>query len=328
MEVGAVEGKLTLLRRSESQATATVVNGRVTLITPDQGGQLFVDQPTVLISGGGIVSAEASAFIQNGTVIAPDGSNVLTAGNGLDLTGQGYFTVPEVQIVGGGGSDATAVAILTTTTVNGVTVPTGTIARIVITNPGFGYTTLPSVVVGPPAGVQATATATVTAGIPTTTITDSGLGYTIVNPPSVIVTGGILGTATATATVNSLSQITQIQINLNGDSFPSGDPVLTIGPPAGNAEASANLLNGQVASFTISSSGGGYSSAPSVSLTTGNLTPYALTADRVGLIADRLQVFDVTTPSNILIEAALVAIAPFTNQRRLRMLLRRRRAGA
>ena len=50
-------------------------------------------------------------------------------------------------------------------------------------------------------------------------------------------------------------------------------------------------------------------------LATGTGTPYPLTLDRVGFISDRLQIFDPTTPSSVLIEAGLAAVAPWTNQR-------------
>lgn len=315
VEVGAFEGKLTLLRRSESQAAATVVNGRVTLITPDQGGQLYVTAPTVIITGGGIVPAEASAYVSRGTLTAPDGSNTISVGNGLDVVGEGYYTVPTVSFTGGGGNGAKGVAVIDTS---------GHITAIRITDPGYGYTTLPSVVISSPTGTQAEASATVVNGtIQTTTltvanggITNAGIGYT--TAPQVVVTGGQYGTATATATVSSTTSLATITITLNGDIFPEGTATVTIAQPAGVATATAqlDLGNGSISSFIIESPGGGYTSSPSVLLATGTSNnPYALTLDRVGFISDRLQVFDATTPSNILIEAGLAAVAPWTNQR-------------
>jgi filamentous hemagglutinin family protein len=317
VEVGAVEGKLTLLRRSESQATATVVNGRVTLVTPDQGGELYIVAPTVTFTGGGIVPAVASAFVFQGTLTAPDGSNTISVGNGLDVAGEGYYTLPQVLFTGGGGSGAQGVAVIDTS---------GHITAIRITDAGYGYTTLPSVVISSPSGTQASASATVENGtIQNTTltvanggITNAGIGYT--TAPQVTVTGGQYGTATATATVSSTTSLSTITITLNGDIFPAGTATVTVAQPAGVALATATLENGLISSFTIESPGGGYTSSPTVLLSTGTSNnPYALTLDRVGFIADRIQVFDATTPSNILIEAGLAAIAPWTNQRPVNM---------
>jgi len=339
VEVGSYMGKLTVLRRVESQATATVVNGRITLITRDQGGQLFAVQPTVIITGGGITGAEASVFVSQGTLVAPsgtltDGISVLTLGNGLDNPGDGYFTVPTVTFVGGGGSGAQAVAVLETvntgqTDANGnpLFAPTGRIKEIQIINPGFGYTSLPNVIISAPAGTQALAQATVVdRTIPVTTLTldnggiqNPGIGYTVV--PFVTLSGGLLGTARATATVdtNPLSptytQITQIQITLNGDTFPSGTATLAIGAPASAAQATANLQSGLITTFTITNPGGGYQSTPAVIISPTGLNPYDLTGDRLGLIADRIQIFDADTPASLLIEASLAAVAPWTNQR-------------
>ena len=328
VEVGSYMGKLTLLRRAETQATATVSNGRVTLITPDQGGQLYASTPTVIITGGGIEQAQASAFVSKGTVVAPngpnpDGSSVLTVGNGLDNPGSGYFTVPQVTFEGGGGSGVVAVAVLETTSSGA---PTGRLKEIQILNPGYGFTSLPTLVIGAPAGVLAQAQATVTnQTITQTTLTvanggliNPGVGYTI--QPYVTITGGLKGTARATATIDTdptsatYSQITAINITLNGDTFPSAASI-TIGTPSGAAKATANLQSGSVSSFTITNPGGGYLSQPQVILTTSPDNPYSLLGDRLGLIADRLQLFETGTPANLLIETTLAAVAPWTNQR-------------
>lgn len=111
-------------------------------------------------------------------------------GNGLDVAGEGYYTVPRVSFTGGGGSGAQGVAVIDTS---------GHITAIRITDPGYGYTTLPSVVISSPSGTQALASATVVDGtIQNTTltvanggITNAGIGYT--TAPQVTVTGGSMG---------------------------------------------------------------------------------------------------------------------------------------
>ena len=128
VEVGAFEGKLTLQRYAPSSSTATIgtnlsgqSNGQVTLITPIQGGALYNEAPTVVITGGGIVQAEAGA-----TSISGGQLSAIVVDNG----GSGYGNPPTVTIDGGGGTGATAVA----------TVANGVVTGITITDKGFGYT--------------------------------------------------------------------------------------------------------------------------------------------------------------------------------------------
>ena len=327
VEVGAFGGKLTLLRRPESEALATVRNGQVTLITPDESGTLYSSliPPTVIISGGGILTAEASAFIEGGSVVGenPNRPYELT----VDNPGSGYFQVPNVTIrsVDGNGSGATAQAVIGNDPADSLTF--GKILRINITNPGFGYTQRPLVIVGGPQGIQAVGQPAVTGQTITQTtltvanggITNPGLGYTVA--PLVSVTGGRYGTATATAKVDTTpgsatyAQITEITITLNGDTFPSGTAGLTIGAPSSQAEATVRLnASGQVTSYNITNPGGGYSSAPQVFLTTNNENPYTIGQGRLGLFSDRLQIFDSSTPSSLLITSATAALGPFTNQ--------------
>ena len=214
VEVGGQDGKLTLQRYASSSATATINDGQVTLITPNQGGALYATAPTVQITGGGVVPAEGSASISGGQVTGI----VVSAG------GSGYGSPPTVTITGGGGSGASGVATILNGTVTGVT----------LTSKGYGYTSLPTV---------------------------------------------------------------------------------TISQPAGVAQATANLTDAEITSFTISNPGEGYSSVPQVLLVTGGSNPYNLDTDRVGLFADRIKIFDSSTPSSLQITASTAAIAPFTNQR-------------
>ena len=325
VEVGGLGGKLDLLRRPESEALATVRNGSVTLITPDQSGIFYIITPDVIVSGGGIVPAEVSAFIEGGSLVGenPNRPNELT----VDNPGLGYYITPEVVITDptGKGAGATAVAVIGSDPADPLTY--GRVIRVNITNPGYGYTVRPTVEIGGPQGIQATATATVVAQtIPVTTltvqnggITNPGVGY--LTPPLVTITGGRYGTATATATVDTTpgsatyAQIKEITITLNGDTFVSGTAGITIGGPARQAQADAILSNGQVSSFEITNTGGGYTGTPDVLLVTNNGDPYNIgTSGKLGLFADRLQIFDAATPASLLITAGVAAVAPFTNQ--------------
>jgi filamentous hemagglutinin family protein len=162
VEVGAQEGKLSLQRYVNASAAVTIsASGSVVLITPNQGGALYGSVPTVVITGGGVSSAEAFASFSNGQVT---GASVTTGGSGYDND----VTDPTVIISGGGGSGATATATLVDGVVTGIN----------IVNQGFGYTSQPTVTISPPGGT-ATTTVTLTNGeITSYTIVGAGYGYT------------------------------------------------------------------------------------------------------------------------------------------------------
>jgi filamentous hemagglutinin family protein len=165
VEVGAFEGQLTLLQYAPSQATATIgvttsgsSSGTVTLITPSLGGALYSTAPTVVITGGGNVQADATATVSGGQVT---GISVVSGGLGYSSTGS------SVSITGGGGTGAAA----------SVTVENGAVTGITMTNLGYGYTSLPTVALNSPPGTAA-ATANLTDGqITSYTITNQGSDY-------------------------------------------------------------------------------------------------------------------------------------------------------
>jgi hypothetical protein len=165
VEVGAFEGKLTLLQYASSQATANLgvttsgsSSGTVTLITPSLGGALYAAAPTVVITGGGNVQADAAASVSGGQVT---GISVASGGSGYSSTGT------TVTITGGGGTGAAA----------SVTVENGIVTGITMTNLGYGYNSLPTVTLSSPPGT-ATATANLTDGqITSYSITNEGSAY-------------------------------------------------------------------------------------------------------------------------------------------------------
>jgi hypothetical protein len=309
VEVGAFEGKLTLQRYAPSSATATIgtnlsgqSNGQVTLITPIQGGALYNEAPTVVITGGGIVQAEAGATSVSGGQLS-----AIVVDNG----GSGYGNPPTVTIDGGGGTGATAVA----------TVANGVVTGITITDKGFGYTSLPTVTLSGPAGTPATATATsglvnaggatFVGGISSIAVDQAGTGYT--TAPSVTITdsAGFGSGASATAIIDSAGQVTGFTINSPGIFYIQ--PVVTLTNPAGVATATANLTNGQITSYTITSPGAGYGSSPTVFLQS-SADPYNLDVDKLLLAADRFSILS-GAPTSLVVTAATAVVAPFTNQR-------------
>jgi len=308
VEVGAFEGKLTLSRYAPSSASTTIgtttsgqPNGQVTLITPIQGGALYNTAPTVVITGGGIVQAEAGATSVSGGQL----SAIV-----VDNAGSGYGNAPAVTITGGGGTGATAVA----------TVANGVVTGITITDKGYGYTSLPTVILGPPAGTPATGTATsgiVTAGgvriiggILSIAVDTAGTGYN--SAPAVTITDSAgFGTgASATAIINSAGQVTGFTINSPGIFYIQ--PVVTLTDPAGVATATANLTNGKITGYTITSPGAGYGSSPTVYLQA-SADPYNLDVDKLLLAADRFSILS-GAPSSLVVTAATAVVAPYTNQ--------------
>ena len=308
VEVGAFEGKLTLSRYAPSSATATIgpnrsgqSNGQVTLITPIQGGALYNEAPTVVITGGGIVQAEAG-------VTSVSGGQVTTIV--VETAGSGYGNPPAVTFTGGGGSGAEA----TTTVANGV------VTGITITNKGFGYTSLPTVTLGPPAGTPATGTATsglvnaggatFVGGISSITVDQAGTGYTTAPAVTITDSAGFGTGASATAIINSAGQVTGFTIDSPGIFYIQ--PVVTLTNPAGVAAATANLTNGKITSYTITSPGAGYGSPPTVYLQT-RADPYNLDVDKLLLAADRFSILS-GAPSSLVVTAATAVVAPYTNQ--------------
>jgi filamentous hemagglutinin family protein len=309
VEVGAFEGKLTLQRYAPSSATATIgttlsgqSNGQVTLITPIQGGALYNTAPTVVITGGGIVQAEAGATSVSGGQL----SAIV-----VDNPGSGYGNAPAVTITGGGGTGATAVA----------TVANGVVTGITITDKGYGYTSLPIVTLGQPAGTPATGTATsglvnaggatFVGGISSITVGQAGTGYTTAPAVTITDSAGFGTGASATAIINSAGQVTGFTINSPGIFYIQ--PVVTLTDPAGVAAATANLTNGKITSYTITSPGAGYGSSPTVYLQA-SADPYNLDVDKLLLASDRFSILS-GAPSSLVVTAATAVVAPYTNQR-------------
>ena len=309
VEVGALEGQLTLQRYAPSSATATIgttlsgqSNGQVTLITPILGGALYSQAPAVVISGGGIVQAEAGV-----TSISGGQLSAIVVEN----AGSGYGDPPLVTITGGGGTGATAEA----------TVANGVVTGITITSKGFGYTSLPTVTLGQPAGTKATATATsglvttggasFVGGITSITVNDSGTGYFTAPVVTITDSAGFGRGASATAIIDGAGKVTGFTINSSGIFYI--EPVVTLTDPSGTAVATANLTNGKITSYTITSPGAGYKSSPTVYLQ-GSADPYNLDVDKLLLAADRFSILS-GAPTSLVVTAATAVVAPFTNQR-------------
>lgn len=189
---------------------------------------------------------------------------------------------------------------------------------LAITNPGTGYTSVPTVTISGGSGHGATAVATIeTPSVDAVNVINGGSQYS--SPPTVVFSGGggtgaaafasidprsltsltltsggqYVGTnpfptisfsggggSGASAIVTSMGAISGfgefvsgIAITSVGGGYTSA-PTVTIsgGPVVTNATAACTVGNGQVLSITVTSGGGGYTSAPSVALTGGGGT--------------------------------------------------------
>ena len=148
-------------------------------------------------------------------------------------------------------------------------IPIGSIGVIGITNPGSGYVVAPTVTISAPNsanGVQATAVATITTGsggITAINVTAGGTGYTAV-PGVIIGAPNITGgtQATAYATI-SAGAVVSITIVNSGSGYTTA-PSITFS--SGAAAATAVVATGQVNSITLTNAGSGYTSAPTITL--------------------------------------------------------------
>jgi hypothetical protein len=82
---------------------------------------------------------------------------------------------------------------------------------------------------------------------------------------------------------------------------------------AAQSTATANLTNGKITSYTITSPGSGYGSSPTVYLQS-SADPYNLDVDKLLLAADRFTILS-GAPSSLVVTAGTAVVAPYTNQR-------------
>lgn len=244
VEVGGEEGLLTLNTLESSGGIVSLTAGQVTFIQAAENGKAYLSNPTVIITGGGVVPAAASSIISNGAL-----SNVV-----LGNSGEGYASSPTVTIssVDGNGSGASVAA----------RVENGKVVGFTILNPGFGYTLPPTVTLTGPAGTQADATVgtlTAVSGIQSILINNNLLGAGYGSAPTVVIAdsgaNGGFGAA-ATAVINGKGQITPYTVLNGGSGYGAATPVVTISGGGGSgATATAVMQNGVVIGIVPTSGG-------------------------------------------------------------------------
>lgn len=145
----------------------------------------------------------------------------------------------------------------------------GSVGVIGITNPGGGYVSAPSVTISAPNdanGVQATAVSTITTGaggIASINVSSGGTGYTAV-PGVIIGAPDVTGgtQAEASATI-SAGAVVAVTITIAGSGYTTA-PSVTFS--SGAAAATAVLNTGQVNTITLTNAGTGYTSQPTITL--------------------------------------------------------------
>jgi hypothetical protein len=250
---------------ASAQATATAVvseSKTISNISQVSGGGYYLTKPTVTIA-----APPASA---RATATATVAAGSLT-GIAVSSAGTNYSTAPTVSIA----APATSVTGAATATVSG-----GGLTGIVVNTAGRYYATAPVVTVAAaPASVTATATATYTT---TNTFTIakvlSGSNYNAV--PSVTLTGGGGSGATATASLGVTAQSFRIS---SGDKVYSVAPTVAItGGGGSGATATAILTSGKVTGVTITAMGTGFTSAPTLTFSSGTVNSGTVNPTAVG----------------------------------------------
>ena len=235
---------------SAATAVATIsnVNGSasVTSLVPVFSGANYISVPTVTISaptGPTATSRLATAIAILGTG-AQKGQVV-----SYQITDPGleYITPPTVTVTPSG-KTASAIAVL------GTGAKLGQVVSYVITDPGFGYTSAPTVTL---------LTTPLNSGI-----TNAGAGYVV----------GDLVTLDGSAGTPANAQITNVDANggitgltlLSPGNYTSGSLVgLAVNANTGRGIGGTISASGFVESVTLTSSGSGYTSAPTISFVDG-----------------------------------------------------------
>ena len=254
----------------------------------------------------------------------------------LTTQGVGYTAAPVVNIVGGGGSGATAIANLIPASSSATIAAPGITATALATvnNPGsspnFGQvTSITPVAVGsnysskgfysptvtfPAPGATATAIANINAAAGTVTsviVTNGGTNYnnSVFFPPLVTFIGGGGSGAAAFANVNVLGVVTSITITNPGTGYTSA-PQVVIGTPGVTAQATANVVGGQIISYTITNSGSGYRVNPIPTISDPGITATATVTVGSGSSAGTIIAVSVVSFGGNYSQPPLVTIAP------------------
>lgn len=258
----------------------------------------------------------------------------------LTTQGIGYTSSPVVNIIGGGGTGATAVANLIPASANASVAAPGitATANAIVNNPGLNgqvnsvtpvilgsnYSSIgffsPTVTISAP-GITATATATInlvagTINSPLTVangdITNGGSNYS--SPPIVTLIGGGGTYTSATAVLGTGAQAgTVVSITVTGSTGYTSAPTVIITAPGITARATANVVGGQITSYTITNPGAGYRTAPVITISDPGRTATASVTVGTGASAGTIVALTVVSPGANYSQTPIVTIDPPPN---------------
>ncbi len=232
---------------SYSANVTSITNG-----TAGTAGILDLNGQTLLIGkdivmGTGTVGTNAGLTNTSSTPVS------LEPGSSYSIAGSGLTSVPTITVSGG------------TSATNGTaTVNSLIVGAVTSSNGGSGFTSVPTISLTGGGGSNATATAALKVG--TIAVTAGGTGYT--SAPTVATSSG--GGTAITATVSM--DLLDIAVTSGGTGYDVNPPTVMISGGGGTgATATANVNGaGMITSFTITSMGTGYTSAPTVAISGGN----------------------------------------------------------
>ena len=229
-----------------AEATATMVDGKVT---------------GIIITEGGIGYEAGNTTVSLATVV--DEIATVTTRVEYEITevtvtpGAGYTSAPDVEILSPQGSGATATAIMN-----------GYVDDIQVTNGGSGYSQAPNIVIAGGNGYGATATANMSSFNRIQEI--STLDYTVdtftVVPEVLITTTGTGSGAKATANLASTGVLLRVDISDGGAGYTEAPTVTISGGGGYGAQAHSVIGGGIVTGVVIDDGGEGYTSNPTVTI--------------------------------------------------------------
>jgi len=160
------------------------------------------------------------------------------------------------------------------------------VTSISVATAGEGYTSAPTVTIGAPDGETATATTTITGGALSNIVPATyGSGYDATTAPIVTITNAVGDTtgagATVVATTDAIGRVIGYGLTAAGANY-TLPPVAVVASPNVQALATVTVSSGGIDTFTITNAGGGYVTAPTVTITGGaatNSTKYLLAQD-------------------------------------------------
>lgn len=263
----------------------------ISSIVVSAGGSGYITGEALTFTGGGGSNAEAYAITVNGSITSIRFSSI-TALSGLGSSTNG-FTNDEIITITGQTSGASNASIQATTN------STGYLTAVTIVNGGSGYTSGETVDIG-----NSTVNATATVG----SLTTGGAGFTNSETLSITGSNSTVSIATAIATTNATGGLTAATITGGGYNYVENETLqISSSGSSANATATVGISNGVIYSVLISDSGFGYSSAPTVGVTTvgGSGASLAATVNSVATTGKKMlvQVGTVTNTSQMTIKS-------------------------